>query len=191
MQSIRWQGHGILANVDYTLKRSSRARSLRVTVQPGGVIEVVAPQRVPDHAIASFVASRTPWIEHAIARMRHFIPLAVSRSHYLRHREEARAFIAARLRYWKQQHGFVYGRVAIRNTRRTWGSCSRAGHLNFSYSLLFLPRHLADYVVVHELCHVREHNHSPAFWALVAGALPDYRARRAELARYVRTRERS
>ena len=88
-----------------------------------------------------------------------------------------------RLEYWNQFYGFAYKRVAIRNQRTCWGSCSELGNLNFSYKILFLPAHLADYIIVHELCHLEEFNHSPAFWAQVARTLPNYKTLRKELRR--------
>ncbi len=77
--------------------------------------------------------------------------------------------------------GVAYGRVAIRAQKSCWGSCSRAGNLNFNYKLQFLPPRLQDYVIVHELAHLREHNHSARFWAAVAGVLPNWRSLRREL----------
>jgi predicted metal-dependent hydrolase len=107
------------------------------------------------------------------------------REAYLKHKEDARAYITARVEYWNQYYDFHYGRIAIKDNARSWGSCSTLGNLNFSYLLRFLPPELADYVIVHELCHLREHNHGPRFWALVAQTTPDYRALRRELHTYV------
>ena len=104
--------------------------------------------------------------------------------HYVKHKEAARALVHARLAHWASIYNLTYKRVAIRNTRSRWGSCSKAGNLNFSYKLILLPLHLADYVIVHELCHLVEFNHSPRFWALVARTLPDYKARKSEIHRY-------
>ncbi len=101
--------------------------------------------------------------------------------HYLAHKEHARAFIHTRLAALCAEYGFSYRRVFIKNTRSRWGSCSERGNLNFNYRVLFLPPHLADYIIVHELCHLAELNHSSRFWALVAEACPEYRARRREL----------
>ncbi len=78
-------------------------------------------------------------------------------------------------------YGYAVRRVFIKNSRSRWGSCSEHRNLNFNYRLLFLPPHLAEYVVAHELCHLREMNHSPAFWALVAETVPQYKSARAEL----------
>ncbi|NBS67881.1 M48 family peptidase [bacterium] len=70
---------------------------------------------------------------------------------------------------------------AVPTGRTRWGSCSKRGNLNFNYRILFLPPHLADYLIVHELCHLKEFNHSPRFWALVAQGCPNYHACKKEL----------
>lgn len=97
-------------------------------------------------------------------------------AHYLQHKEEARRIIYERLSLYAPLIKVTVKRVAIRNQRRRWGSCSSLGNLNFNYRTAFLPTELLDYIVVHELCHLRELNHSPAFWALVESILPDYQS---------------
>lgn len=97
--------------------------------------------------------------------------------HYQQHKELARELILARLHYFNQHYQLEWRRVAIRNQRRCWGSCSSLKNLNFSYKLLFLPDELVDYIVVHELCHLAELNHGQRFWSLVAEQIPDYRER--------------
>jgi len=104
--------------------------------------------------------------------------------HYKKHKEKARVVIIGRVEYFALRYGFVYGRIAIRNSRRSWGSCSSAGNLNFHYRLLFLPPEIRDYVIVHELCHLRVFNHSASFWFEVATILPDYREYRYILKQY-------
>lgn len=94
--------------------------------------------------------------------------------HYVTFKEEARKLVHLKLAYWNQFYGYEYKRVAIRNTRRCWGSCSSLKNLNFSYKLLFLPAHLQDYIIVHELCHLAELNHRKIFWDLVAQQIPAY-----------------
>lgn len=118
------------------------------------------------------------------------MPAAGSRArnrHYLAHKEAARTFIQQRAAVYAVNHGFEYNRIAVRNTKRSWGSCSELGNLNFHYRLYFLPREIADYIIVHELCHLRELNHSPRFWQLVADILPDYRERIRRLKQIERT----
>ncbi len=113
-----------------------------------------------------------------------------SQAHYLEHKEATRALVAERL----PQHIETYralgiefkapGKIFIKNTRTRWGSCSSKGNLNFSYRLSLLPLHLADYIIIHELCHLREFNHSSRFWDLVALMVPEYDACREELKKF-------
>ena len=100
---------------------------------------------------------------------------------YLQNKELARIVITKRLQFFNQLGEFVYHRVAIRDQRRCWGSCSSKGNLNFSYKLLFLPPCLRDYIIVHELCHLKVLNHSTSFWAEVELRMPDYVARMQHL----------
>ena len=106
--------------------------------------------------------------------------------HYLKHKEAARALVLERLEHFNQYYDYSWNRVAIRNQRRCWGSCTELGNLNFSYRLLFLPEELRDYIIVHELCHLKELNHSPRFWALVAEVLPEYKTHKKDLRTFER-----
>lgn len=101
--------------------------------------------------------------------------------HYREHKEHARRIIHERLMFWSTFYALTYGRVAIRNSRSRWGSCSSKRNLNFNYKLVFLPPKLIDYIVVHELCHLIEFNHSRVFWEHVARAIPEYRTLRYAL----------
>jgi predicted metal-dependent hydrolase len=104
-----------------------------------------------------------------------------SRKHYREHKEAARVLVHARLSVLNEHYQFSYNRVAIKDQKSRWGSCSKKGNLNFNYRLLFLPPHLADYVIVHELCHLAEFNHGASFWNRVAEVAPEYRSHRNEL----------
>jgi predicted metal-dependent hydrolase len=102
-------------------------------------------------------------------------------AHYLAHKERARALVHERLALWSAHYGCTYGRVAIRDQRTRWGSCSSRQNLNFNYRIVFLPIHLADYIIVHEVCHLLELNHGPQFWAHVARTMPAYETHIQEL----------
>lgn len=95
--------------------------------------------------------------------------------HYVANKETARVVILDRLAFFNQFYNLHWNRVAIRNQRRCWGSCSAKGNLNFNYKVLFLPEHLRDYIIVHEMCHLTHLNHGKDFWDLVATQMPDYR----------------
>lgn len=100
---------------------------------------------------------------------------------YLKYKEVARALVRARLEYFNALYEYKWNRIAIKDHKSRWGSCSKKDNLNFNYRIALLPPRLADYIVVHELCHLGELNHSQRFWALVERTMPDWRARRAEL----------
>lgn len=103
--------------------------------------------------------------------------LAISK-HYVTYKELAREVVHERLQHFNTLYQFEYKRVAIKNQKTCWGSCSEYGNLNFNYKVIFLPEPIMDYVIVHELCHLVELNHSPAFWAHVERVLPDYKERK-------------
>ncbi len=94
------------------------------------------------------------------------------------YRKKAEEVIRDRLDHFNEHYGFRFRRVAFRDQKSRWGSCSRAGNLNFNWRLVMAPIEVIDFVVVHELCHLREMNHSPRFWALVEQTVPRYREAR-------------
>ncbi|MBP7770437.1 MAG: M48 family metallopeptidase [Candidatus Pacebacteria bacterium] len=101
--------------------------------------------------------------------------------HYCSHKEQARAIILARVAHYNRYYNHGVRRIFIKNSKSRWGSCSSAGNLNFNYKLLFLPPEVLDYVVVHELCHLKHFNHGPEFWAKVAEVLPNHKDLRVQL----------
>jgi len=92
----------------------------------------------------------------------------------IKKREYARSFIAQKINFFNKFYGFKINRVAIKNQTTRWGSCSSKRNLNFNYKIIYLKPELADYLIVHELCHLGEFNHSRRFWALVAKTVPNY-----------------
>jgi predicted metal-dependent hydrolase len=96
-------------------------------------------------------------------------------------KEKTRGVVINRLLHFNQYYNFKYNRIAIRDQKSRWGSCSSNANLNFNYRVGLLPEHLMDYVIVHELCHLTEMNHGPKFWELVSQVIPNYNARREEL----------
>ena len=100
---------------------------------------------------------------------------------YKKYKDQALVLAERRLAEFNLLYGYQVNRISIKNQRTRWGSCSKKGNINFNYRIALLPDRLADYLVVHELCHLGEFNHSQRFWDLVARTIPDYRQRRREL----------
>jgi hypothetical protein len=90
-------------------------------------------------------------------------------------REMARILVENKISYFNKFYKFNINRIAIKNQRKRWGSCSSKANLNFNYKIIFLEPQFADYLIVHELCHLKEFNHSKKFWNLVEKTIPDYK----------------
>lgn len=104
-----------------------------------------------------------------------------SAKEYKKYKGAAQGEVARRISYFNSFYKFGFSKIIIRNQKSRWGSCSHKEVLSFNYRILFLPPHLVDYIVVHELCHLREMNHSKRFWALVAQTIPNHLECRREL----------
>lgn len=169
----------------YTLIRRNGRRGVRLAVASDGTFTVSAPASYSISSIESMIRAHEAWILKRMHALKiHGIelqPRRNERASYLHYKEAARRMIAKRLPELNERYGFDYKRVSIKNQRRCWGSCSKQGNLNFNYKLVLLPDRLADYVMVHELCHLKEMNHSVRFWKLVGESMPDYRELRHQL----------
>ncbi|MDO4280468.1 MAG: SprT family zinc-dependent metalloprotease [Peptococcaceae bacterium] len=170
--------------MDYTLIRSSR-RSVAIELRGDGALVVRAPRAMARREIDAFVASKSAWIsaKRAIlaeaASRQETTPLSEGERAELRH--SAEADLGARVAQFAPLVGVEVAGVGIRFQRTRWGSCSSKGRISLNGLLMLAPEEVRDYVVVHELCHLRQMNHSPAFWAEVARVLPDYKKARAWL----------
>jgi len=168
----------------YIIKTVRRSRHLRLAVHHDGRVIITKPYFMSRAAAESFLLSKIDWVNAKLERFRN-MPVPLSRPHrrqdYLQHKEAARALVVRRLEYFNRFYNFKYQRISIRDQKTRWGSCSRTGNLNFSYRILELSPDAADYIIVHELCHLKEFNHSVRFWALVAKTVPDYVKLRREL----------
>lgn len=162
--------------------RSSR-KTLGLEVTPEGMIRIRAPYGVSEDVILRFFESKSAWIQKSLAKVR-------ARQEQLKEEEaqygklteaelkvlkmQAEEVFPARAAFYAGKMGISYGRITIRRQKTRWGSCSQSGNLNFNCLLMLAPPGVVDYVVVHELCHRIEMNHSPRFWKLVGEVYPDY-----------------
>lgn len=126
------------------------------------------------------------WIEKQQMKLKRKkkIALPTGSDDYREKKESARQLIMERLHHLNQHYHFHFGRISIRNSKTRWGSCSRLKNLNFNYKIIYLPSRLQDYIIVHELCHLKEMNHSRRFWQVVSEIMPDYKELRAQLHTY-------
>lgn len=176
-----------IAGLSVLLVRSSR-KTLAVQIRADGTVIARAPLRMSQDRILGFLSEKASWIGMQQDRMRmrtkarqqEGIHLEAEREKELR--AQAKTVLAQRVEYFARQIGVTYGKITVRDQKTRWGSCSQAGNLNFNFRLILAPQEVLDYVVVHELCHRRQMNHSAQFWNEVAQVLPDYRARKAWLA---------
>ena len=147
---------------------------------------------MPDSQIRAFVASKDKWIIDHLAIMRERLKTqetaashnSLSDAEMAVLAQKAAIVIPERVRHFAPIIGVTYGRITIRHQKTRWGSCSSSGNLNFNCMLMNTTPELIDYVVVHELCHRKQMNHSPLFWAEVEKVLPNYRDLRKELRQY-------
>lgn len=176
-----------VSDISYVLKRSRRARRVRIIVYSTGAVVVVAPTLMSEGRIVNFVRDMQSWIIRK--KIKSKTPLSnantssIKTDHrdFIRHKKEALKILSERVIYLNQFYAFTYKKIIVKNQKTRWGSCSRKGTLSFNYRLAFMPDHIRDYVVIHELCHLRQFNHSRAFWDLVALKAPDYKKIRSEI----------
>jgi hypothetical protein len=165
--------------MDYTLIRSRR-RTISIEIDEKAQLLVRAPMRMPKYEIERFLKEKDTWIKKHIKIVQERIEKAktiepIGRWELRDLYEEALRVIPDKVSHYADILGVTYGRITIRNQKTLWGSCSRKGNLNFNCMLMKAPERVLDYVIVHELCHRIEMNHSKRFWALVEEVIPDHK----------------
>lgn len=157
----------------------SKRKTISLQIKPDGSIELKVPVQMTDAQIREFLNQKSDWIEKHLQavqerqqQMLQVKKLTIEEIHELAN--QALEIIPKRVTYFAEIVGVTYGRITIRNQKSRWGSCSSKGNLNFNCLLMLMPPEVLDYVVVHELCHRKEMNHSTKFWAEVRKVLPDY-----------------
>lgn len=157
----------------------SRRKTISMTLKPEG-LEVRAPLRMPEEQIRQFVETHRDWIQRNAARQAQrqrelaAVP-GLSGEELQALAEKARGYIPERVSFYASRIGVSYGKITIRRQRSRWGSCSAKGDLSFNCLLMLAPDEVIDSVVVHELCHRKEMNHSDKFYREVQRVFPDYR----------------
>jgi len=165
--------------VELHIRRSKRVQGHRIVVRHGLPPELVVRPRASDAEIDRAIAQHLPWLERQLAKAAEpKLGLDRLRLTEAQGRREAHARIALLAQSEAAALGVSYSRLTIRDQRSRWGSCSSKGALSFNWRLVLTPHDVLDYVVVHEVCHLVEHNHGAAVWRLVERRRPRYRESR-------------
>lgn len=189
--TLRIKYQSAVYELTYRIVRSER-KTLSVSIQPDCTITVRAPRSVSDSQIRRFLIEKQHWLitKYLEAKQKQgTIPCsdltdtqraALTR----RYIDAAKEYFPKRVAYFHQFTGGTYSRITIRDQKTRWGSCSSKGTLSFNWRLMLAPPAILDYVVVHELCHLRHMDHSPAFWQAVGEVFPDYASARKWLRKH-------
>lgn len=168
--------------VEYQLCKSRRARRVRLAIYCDGNFVVTIPHYANVNFAERFIREKADWIlkKLDIFRMSEFRPinplfLPGSKREYQKQRAEAFRLVESRLDYFNQFYNFKFNKITIRNQKTRWGSCSRNGNLSFNYKIALAPEKFFNYIIVHELCHLKEFSHSKKFWELVSQTISDYK----------------
>jgi predicted metal-dependent hydrolase len=151
-----------------------------------GAVVLTVPHTLSALEVERFVESKSHWVSRTVDRVSRqpsYECIDAQKAYISLYRKQTASFVTRQLTYWNSLYGFSWSAISVRKQKSRWGSCSRSGRLSFNYKISLLPVDLADYIIVHELCHLREFNHKKTFWALVERAIPDYKERRARLNR--------
>jgi len=171
---------------EYEIRKSRRAKRSSLTLYPDGRLVAVIPWFRTTLTAIRLVNQHKAWIEKQLKKIKvkpnRTLPSITKRNRHI-YAKQASLLFTTRVEYFSKLHGFNYNRVCTKIMRSQWGSCSPKKNLNFNIKLIFLPEDLIDYIVVHELCHLKEMNHGRRFWNLVTNILPDYKAREKRLSK--------
>ena len=168
----------------YTHKKSKRAKRMRLAVYCDGSVVITSPFGVQQSIVEKFVSDKKQWVWDKILFFNSIDSKAIrtfSRKDYLENKDNALVLVNERFRFYNKIYGFSFNKIYIKNQKTRWGSCSCKQNLNLNYKIVFLSQKHQDYIIVHEMCHLKEFNHSRKFWALVEKALPNYLEIKKEL----------
>lgn len=170
--------------IEYNFKRLRRSRSLRIAVKREGKITVTAPFFVSHKQAEKFLIQNGVWVLDKIKHQEDLATKSIFPSgnkDFLLNKSKALHLVRDKITKLNAVYDFKHGKVTIKNMNSRWGSCSKQGNLNFNYKMVYLSDELAEYIVAHELCHLKEMNHRINFWKLVAKTIPRWKILRKQL----------
>lgn len=164
--------------MEFEIIRSSR-RSVSLEVTGDGSVLVRCPLYYPEARCRAFVEEKKSWIEKQQQRMQNRVRYSdFTEAEILELKQMAREYLIPKTKQLAEKFGFTYTSVRITTAKKRFGSCSSKNAISYSCFLMLSPKEAVDFVIVHELCHTKEHNHSAHFYRLLERCLPDYRERK-------------
>jgi len=163
-------------NTQFLVKNSDRAKRLRLAVYSDTQVVITVPKGASKILVEKFIVQKSEWIEEKVAYFSQFKNKQItktSEADFVKNKSEALKLATERVEYFNQFYGFSFNQITVKNQKTRWGSCSTRGNINFNYKIIFLPEAVRDYIVVHELCHLKEFNHSRKFWNLISKTIPE------------------
>lgn len=158
---------------DYKLIKSFR-KTMSLQIKNGELI-VKVPYFTLKRTILEFIKKHESWIEKKLEQFKNKPKSLIDKGKIWDYKKKAKEYIPSRVKQIALENNFNYNTIKITSAKTRWGSCTSKKNLNFSYRLILVPKKVIDYVIVHELCHLREMNHSKKFWDEVWKIMPDYK----------------
>lgn len=164
--------------ISYLIQNSIRAKRIRISIKHTGQVILTKPFFVRESVAENFLNTKIDWISSKLKHFSGMIDLGIStmtKKDYKKNKIKALNLCIEKVNYFNQYYKYSYNKISIKNQANRWGSCSSKRNLNYNYKILFLPEDLQNYLIVHELCHLKEMNHSRAFWSLVSIMIPNHK----------------
>jgi len=173
-----------MQKINYKFVKNKRAKRISISISSDLSVRITIPRWTPKIYAEKFLKEKEDWIIKKInyfSKLKDSGVIKISKTDYKKKKEEARVLINKKVLELNKFYNYKINKIAIRNQKTRWGSCSSKNNLNFNYKMIYLRPELIKYIIVHEICHLKEMNHSKNFWALVEIAVPNYLALRKEL----------
>ncbi len=161
----------------YKIRRNKRAKKIRLSINYGTNIVITLPNKIKEKQAEKILKEKSDWILEKIDLFKKYKNsklLSQDREDYIKNKTKALKFVNNVIAKYNKNNNFSYNKISIRNQKTRWGSCSRNKNININYKIIYLPEKIAEYIIIHELCHLKEFNHSQNFWNHVSQFIPNY-----------------
>lgn len=164
--------------VNYSIRRSKRAKRMRLAVYCDGNFVVTLPKGLNEASVDKYIIKKSKWV---LSKLDFFKKASLLKTFkltskdFLKYKDAALQITNERIEYFNKIYRHKFNKISIKDQKTRWGSCSKKKNLNFNFKIALLPPSLRDYIIVHELCHLKEFNHSKRFWSLVGKTISNYK----------------